>query len=70
MLLTGILVKKGKKLCPECEVMMDCGQWRTVASSFGFHAIKAKKVLTTSQVVKPILLVSYGVCPIVIRLTA
>jgi len=58
MLLTVILVKEGMKLCPECDVMMDCGQWRTVASTFGFHAIKAKKVLTTSQVVKPFLLVS------------
>jgi hypothetical protein len=56
MLLTGILVKEGMKLCPECDVMKNCGQWRTVASTFGFHAIKARKVLTTSQVVKPFLL--------------
>jgi hypothetical protein len=46
------------KLCPECDVMKNCGQWRNVASTFGFHAIKAKKVLTPSQVVKPFLLFS------------
>jgi len=58
MLLTRILVKEGVKLCAECDVLKDCGQWRTVANTFGLHAIKARKVLTTSQVVKPYLLVS------------
>lgn len=58
MLLTRILVKKGVKLCPECDVMKDCCQWRTVANTFRVPAIKARKVLTTSQVVKPFLLVS------------
>jgi len=57
MLLTRILVNEGVKLCPECD-MMDCGQWLTVANTFGVPAIKARKVLTTSQVVKPFLLVS------------
>jgi len=58
MLLTRILVKEGVKLCPECDVMKDCGQWWTVANTFGLHAIKARKVLTTSLVVKSFLLVS------------